>query len=222
VPTYPPIFCVTGIDGCGKSTHLQLLADRLAATGGGRTAPLSVWEIAHSPRYQVHPFIADRAAVHRYLGTLHRGPRLLFVLHGLLESLELAGEVAPPPNPAAPSLIATPPSLILANGYWHKYVFTEHLHGEDLDWLRLLCRRFPVPRRTVLLDLSPEAAFERKPGITPYECGFQPPGRDTFVAFQARLRTLFLAEAARAGWPVIDADRPQEQVAADLHAIFAE
>ncbi len=82
----PPLFCLTGIDGCGKSSHIRRLTEWLAETHGERAAHLHVWEIAHHPRYHHHPFITDAAAVHRYLGLLSGGPRTLFIFHGLLES----------------------------------------------------------------------------------------------------------------------------------------
>ncbi|RCK79087.1 MAG: Thymidylate kinase [Candidatus Ozemobacter sibiricus] len=202
----PPLVCLTGIDGCGKSTHIRGLSEWLANTHGRRAAHLHVWEIAHNPRYHHHPFIADPAAVHRYLALLSGGPRALFIFHGLLESLHLVRQARP--------------DLILANGYWYKYAFTEALTGTDPQWLRTFAAVFPRPVVTVLLDLDPALAWSRKSTVTPYECGFQPPSEATFVAFQSRLRASLRDEAAREGWPVVAVDRPPAAVGADLIRIL--
>ncbi len=202
------LIAVTGIDGCGKSTHVRRLATRAVAAGGLPLPTLSVWDIARHPRYQHHPFICDRAAVHQYLATLSGGARALFVMHGLLESWAL--------------LSPDEQGVVLADGYWYKYVLTEHLHGENLDWLLGVAGRLPTPKYTVLLDLDPAVAWRRKPRVTPYECGFKNPGEVTFIAFQTRLREQLLALAARERWRVVDVDRPEDAVAADLDRIVRE
>lgn len=204
IRTVPPMVCLTGIDGCGKSTHARLLAEHLAEKGIAVTG-LSVWDIARNPRYHHHPFISDREAIHRYLTLLHGGARALFILHALHESLALAGEAG---NAAS--------KLILADGYWYKYVFTEHLHGQPLEWLLQVISGFPRPIVTILLDLEPAAAWARKPAVTPYECGFQPPGERAFLDFQVRLRDLFRRRAAVEGWKTVAVDRPISEVAAEI------
>ncbi|NLI74919.1 MAG: hypothetical protein GX442_00595 [Candidatus Riflebacteria bacterium] len=201
-----PMICLTGIDGCGKSTHIRRLADWLRERHGREAAHLHVWDIAKNPRYHTHPFISDQAAVHRYLGLLGPGPRALFVFHGLLESYRL--------------VTAAHPAVVLANGYWYKYGFTEALHGTDAAWLRGVATIFPRPTVTLMLDLDPRAAWARKPAVTPYECGFQAPSEAAFTGFQDRLRGLLLDQGSREGWHLVPVDRPEDEVAADLQQII--
>jgi thymidylate kinase len=204
----PPraFFCLTGPDGCGKSTHVRRLSAWLQNEQHQKTGVFSVWEIAKNPRYHSHAFISDRRAVNQYLGLLHGGSRALFVFHGLYESYSLA--------------MSEEPAALLADGHWHKYAFTEHLHGEDLEWLKNIAGGFPQPRVTIFLDISPEIAWDRKQGaVTAYECGFASPTREHFLEFQTRLRDLFLREAQEAGWIVLATDRPEDDVADDIKKI---
>ncbi len=201
----PALICLTGTDGCGKSTHLKLIADWLSEEFGLPAVPVSVWEITRNPRYHSHPFISDREAIHRYLGSLEKGPRALFVFHALMEALERA-------DPKG--------GILLADGYWYKYAFTEALHGESLEWLQNVAERFPKPSRTILLDLPPGEAWSRKPKVTPYECGFAAPSEKTFLEFQARLRALFLDRAQKEGWDIVPADRPTVETARVLRELL--
>ncbi|MBI3039645.1 hypothetical protein HYY75_11485, partial [bacterium] len=149
----PNLICLTGIDGSGKSTHLRRLSKWLEEKHNLKSSPLSVWEIAKNPTYHKHPFISDRNAVHKYLGMLHPTARALFIFHGLFESFDLTKDSIAP--------------IVIADGYWYKYAFTENLQGQDLDWLLAICGRFPKPKLTILLDLDPVDAWQRKPNITP-------------------------------------------------------
>ena len=198
----PPILCLTGIDGCGKSTHLSRLARRLERHKKLRADVLTVWSITRNAHYQNHPFISDRTAIHRYLATLHGGARMLFIAHALMESLDL--------------LTDERVQVVLADGYWYKYLCSERLHGLSLDWLLRTVACLPAPRRTILLDLPPEKAWERKSDVTPYECGMARPCEAAFVTFQSRLRRELRELADAQGWPVIDVDRPEEEVADEL------
>lgn len=198
----PPLICLTGIDGCGKSTHLKKLSDRLFEQLGKRPPILSVWDISRLTRYHTHPFITDREALYQYLGSLHGGARALFILHALRESLD--------------SILDTNPRLVLVDGYWYKYLLTEILHDDDLEWLLQTTAGFPRPVGTVLLDLSGDTSLKRKPSLTPYECGFAKPGPATFVPFQNRLRSSLLDMARQEHWPVVDVDRPEFAVAEQI------
>ncbi len=196
------VICITGIDGCGKTTQIRRLAKWLEESGFPPPPVLSVWEIAKNPRYQNHPFISDRKAVHQYLSQLHGGARALFVFHALLESLALTEGSAG--------------NITLADGFWHKYAFTEHLHGEDIKWLSQVAGRFPRPVLSILLDIEPQAAWKRKPAVTAYECGFQKPSEEDFIVFQTKLRLLFLEISRAESWESVNGERGEEEVFRDI------
>ncbi|MBF0502014.1 MAG: hypothetical protein HQM09_17880 [Candidatus Riflebacteria bacterium] len=240
--TLPPIICLTGIDGCGKSTHVRRVENWLAGdslinidvspvnqdnerpadnkknadvfdehTGGlspRRIATLSVWDITRLSKYHSHPFISDKRAIHEYLGKLSGPARALFILHALHESLEAARQ--------------TGATMIIADGYWYKYVFTEYLHGCDLEWLLAAVGAFPKPSITIMLDLPPEASWARKPMVTPYECGFAPPCEDAFLSFQRRLRATLLDRASRDSWSIVPCNRPEAETAEAIHDIIIQ
>ncbi|MFZ2960653.1 MAG: hypothetical protein WA705_27550 [Candidatus Ozemobacteraceae bacterium] len=204
----PPIICLTGIDGCGKSTHLKTISRRLAEEKKVTAAFLTVWDISRNKRYQSHSFISDKEAIYRYLATLHGGARMLFIAHALMESLEL--------------LLEEKPDVILADGYWYKYLFSESLHGLGVDWLLKAVTGFPEPHKCVLLDIPAERSWARKPGITPYECGMAEPGEKTFLSFQTRLRQEMLRYARGKNWSVISVDRPVNDVADELWKLLKD
>lgn len=200
------IFCLTGIDGCGKSTQTRLLQEWLENEGAIEFSTFGVWDITRSPRYQGHAFISDKAAIHQYLGRLHGGARALFIFHALFEALAM--------NAGKP--------FLGADGYWYKYAFTEHLHGENLTWLEKVAAGFPRPRLVLFLDLAPELAWKRKEAFTPYECGFKEPNEANFIEFQTKLRNLFVQKAAQEGWAVLPADQPPETVANEIRKLIAQ
>jgi dTMP kinase len=81
--------------------------------------------------------------------------------------------------------------------------------GVDPEWLDLIQRALPEPTLTVLLDIEPRAAIERKRT-----------GRDRFerdMSLLERVRDSYRRQAASApSWVVIDAARPPDDVAADV------
>jgi dTMP kinase len=79
-------------------------------------------------------------------------------------------------------------------------------HGLDPAWLEEIQRHLPAATVTVLLDISPATAVQRKRT-----------GRDRFerdLALLARVRDSYRRQAAQHGWVVIDAEPGKEQVAA--------
>ncbi|MBF0548372.1 MAG: hypothetical protein HQM08_28310 [Candidatus Riflebacteria bacterium] len=198
----PPIICLTGVDGCGKSTHIKRLRERIQLEKGKKCEILSVWDITNLPKYQTHPFISDRTVIHRYLASLHSPARALFILHALMESLD--------------SILEKKPDIILAEGYWYKYILTETLHFQNSELLFKFAEAFPLPSKVVLLDVPPEDVWERKPTVTLYECGFSEPSRDSFIAFQSLLRKIMIEFCKHKGWKAIDARPPQDDVASEI------
>jgi thymidylate kinase len=133
---------------------------------------------------------------------------MLFIAHSLLESRDLLADEEV--------------DLVLADGYWYKYLCSVRLHGLPEAWLMKTVSCLPVPRLTILFDLAPERSWARKPDVTPYECGMAEPGESSFVDFQTRLRTVLVALGTGRSWPVVDAGRTQDGVAAELWDLVRE
>ena len=82
----------------------------------------------------------------------------------------------------------------------------EHMHRAPIDaaWLEDIQRFLPAADITVLLDIAPETAVERKAS-----------GRDRYerdLGLLARVRESYRRQAARSGWVVINAEQPRDEV----------
>jgi dTMP kinase len=80
--------------------------------------------------------------------------------------------------------------------------------GLDPAWLTELQRFLPPPSLTIMLDIAPETAVQRKAvDRDRYE-------RD--LAMQERVRASYRRQAADGAWVVIDGERSKDQVAEDV------
>lgn len=103
----------------------------------------------------------------------------------------------------------------LAAGRWvvcDRFVASSIAYGEaqglDAAWLETIQEVLPQPDDTILLDLAPAAAAQRKRQ-----------GRDAFeqdLDLLARVRASYLRQARRAGWHVVDATRDRQTVTQDV------
>jgi dTMP kinase len=81
-------------------------------------------------------------------------------------------------------------------------------HGLDAAWLTEIQRTLPQPTVTVLLDIAPDAAADRKRT-----------NRDKFeqdLGMLGRVRASYLRQAAEQDWIVVNANRPIEVVGFDV------
>ena len=93
-----------------------------------------------------------------------------------------------------------------------RYVASSIAYGEaqglDPLWLMEVQKFLPEPSLTILLDIAPETAVQRKAvDRDRYE-------RD--LAMQARVRDSYRRQAAEQNWVRLDGERPKEIVAADV------
>jgi dTMP kinase len=78
----------------------------------------------------------------------------------------------------------------------------------DPAWLRDMQRYLPDPDLTILLDIAPETAVQRKAT-----------GRDRYerdLALLSRVRESYGRQAADEGWLKLNGERPRDQVSADV------
>ncbi len=99
-----------------------------------------------------------------------------------------------------------------------RYVASSVAYGEsqglDVDWLIQTQRFLPAPDLTILLDIAPELAVERKAT-----------GRDRYerdLALLGRVRDSYLRQAQQTGWAQVDGNRGKADVAAEIMAILGE
>jgi dTMP kinase len=96
-----------------------------------------------------------------------------------------------------------------------RYKGSSVAYGEAMDldplWLTEIQKFLPEPTITILLDIAPETAVQRKSvDRDRYE-------RD--LALQARVRESYLRQAHERNWIILDGERPKDVIAA---AIFTE
>lgn len=93
-----------------------------------------------------------------------------------------------------------------------RYLASSIAYGEaqalDAAWLAELQKFLPPPALTILLDIAPETAVQRKAvDRDRYE-------RD--LAMQVRVRESYQRQAAHQNWIVLDGERPKETISADV------
>jgi dTMP kinase len=162
------LICITGPDGSGKSTLINALKNDLPGS-----VITSIWDLLKEPsRQQVVPFKTP-VEVDAYLSCLHAGSRSLFLMHCLLEALEIAKEKKP--------------AYILTDSYWYKYYATEIAHGASPAYLDKLVTVFEKPDHLFYIRAGEDLTTERKKYFSGYECGFAGATNEkTFSAFQQK------------------------------------
>ena len=103
--------------------------------------------------------------------------------------------------------------VILCDRYVASSIAYGEAQGLDRAWLADIQRLLPSPQVTILLDISPDTAVERKAA-----------GRDRYerdLDLLKRVRQSYHAQAAGPQWVLIPGDRPKEDVGADVRKAVA-
>jgi dTMP kinase len=98
--------------------------------------------------------------------------------------------------------------VVICDRYLASSVAYGEAQGLDPRWLFDLQRLLPQPDLTVLLDIAPEVAADRKRA-----------NRDRYesdMSLLERVRASYLRQAAAPGWHVIDGARPADAVEGDV------
>ena len=98
--------------------------------------------------------------------------------------------------------------FLVCDRYMASSVAYGEAQGLDEAWLTEIQKFLPPPLLTVLLDIEPETAVQRKAvDRDRYE-------RD--IALQRRVRESYYRQAAGGGWVVLDGERPPATIHADV------
>jgi dTMP kinase len=98
--------------------------------------------------------------------------------------------------------------ILVCDRYTASSVAYGEAFGLDPAWLTDMQKFLPQASLTILLDIAPETAVQRKSvDRDRYE-------RD--LAMQARVRESYHRQAQEQGWVVLDGERPKELIAADV------
>ena len=187
------LIAIEGLDQSGKETQAQLLRDGLRAAG-------------HKARLVAFPDYGTSIGeeIARALqGEREYGPDVMQLLY-MANRYERKADI----------------ERWLAGGVilvCDRYVASGIAYGEanDLDsaWLAEVQKFLPRAALTIVLDISPEAAVQRKAvDRDRYE-------RD--LALQQRVRDSYLRQAEQPDWVRVDGERPKSVVAEEIASVVA-
>lgn len=98
--------------------------------------------------------------------------------------------------------------VLVCDRYLASSIAYGEAQGLDPEWLRDMQRFLPTPDLTILLDIAPETAVQRKAT-----------GRDRYerdLALLSRVRDSYRRQAEQDGWLRLDGERPRDAVSADV------
>jgi dTMP kinase len=104
-------------------------------------------------------------------------------------------------------------AVLVCDRYLASSIAYGEAQGLDGAWLRDMQRFLPQPDLTILLDIAPDTAVQRKAA-----------GRDRYerdLALLSRVRESYQRQAQSAGWLRLDGERPRDVVSADVLTAIA-
>jgi dTMP kinase len=99
-------------------------------------------------------------------------------------------------------------AVLVCDRYLASSIAYGEAQGLDPAWLSDVQRFLPRPDLTILLDIAPETAVQRKAS-----------GRDRYerdLALLSRVRDSYRRQAQQGGWLRLDGERPRDAVSADV------
>ncbi len=161
------LICITGMDGSGKTTLINLLASQIE-----NVYVANIWDLLKNKETFL-PF-QSKAQIDRFLCALTPDSRLLFLAHALKFSIDKA--------------FASNKTAILFDSYFYKYFATELTLGADNELIQSLILSFPQPDFVFDLELDLTESAKRKKNFSAYECGINAPNEQNFVHFQQKVK----------------------------------
>ena len=193
---------IDGIDGCGKSTQVKLLADALKRKGVAVVT--SKWK---DSEYVQKLFIGDLLSRFQD-GTVRIPPEARTFLLAADISNRLESSIKP---------AIAGGETVIGDRYIYKVIAQGVARGLEEAWLWDLFSFAPEPDVAIFLDIDPGLAAERIVAyrdISYYEAGMDVmTGVDrkcNFIEFQTKVRENLLRIAHHTGGLIVDAGKPQE------------
>ena len=184
------LVAIEGLDQSGKETQAKLLRNRIRAVGYKS-------RVESFPDYGTS--IGEEIA-RALQGEREYGPetmQLLYVANRFERKLDIDRW-----NDAG--------IVVIFDRYVASSIAYGEAHGLDPNWLTNLQLYLPQPDLTLLLDIAPKTAVERKAT-----------GRDRYerdLELLERVRGSYLRQAEQSDWMLVDGEQNKEQVAAALAA----
>jgi dTMP kinase len=177
-----------GLDQSGKQTQAEVLRDRV--TAAGRTCRLLSFPDYTTPIgteifKALHGEREYEADVMQLLYVTNRYERRIAIEQWLADGV-----------------------VLLCDRYVASSVAYGEAQGLDPEWLAGIQRFLPSPHVTILLEIAPETAVQRKAT-----------GRDRYerdLALLSRVGDSYRRQAEQPGWIRVDGERPRDAISADI------
>ena len=192
-PGHGALIAFEGLDQSGKQTQAELLRDRLKRHG--RKA-----RIVSFPDYGTS--IGEEIA-RALQGEREYGPDVMQLLY-IANRYERKADLERWLDGGL---------ILVCDRYLASSVAYGEAQGLDSAWLADLQKFLPPATLTILLDIAPETAVQRK--------AVERDRYERDLALQSRVRDSYARQAAAPSWIVIDGERPQDVVAADVFGVVA-
>jgi dTMP kinase len=194
---------IDGIDGCGKSTQVRLLHDKLLDRGLPTT--ISKWQ---DSAYIQKLFIGD--LIKRIQeGSVRIPPESRTFLLGADISYRLESLIKP---------LLEKGHIVIGDRYVYKVIAQGIARGLEKDWLQRLFSFAPVPDLVIMLDVPPGVSLRRITGsreISYYEAGLDVLNTNdkkaAYLEFQTKVRAEMLELMKAVGGIVIDGNLTVER-----------
>lgn len=196
---------ILGPDGGGKTTQVTRLLSWVTDTFGVPARSMAKRDIFDAERFPECAFFgcSYETLAHHFLPQMLDESRALWLIY--MNAVLIRRQ---PPQPD---------EVVFLDGYWHKHYATEAAFGLSPEWLLEVCRFFPEPDLTILLDIDPRVIVARGHRHHPYESGCDFAVRDeSFIAHQDKVRAYLLDLAARRGYTVVPADQSEDDLFREL------
>lgn len=200
------LIAIVGPDGAGKSTIVQAVKAEVAKLCS--VSLVDKWDILDRETFPEYRFLStDLKTLRTCVAEMRDTNRTLFLFWALQGSL-------------SPARLAQS-EVVLLDGYWPKHAAAEIAYSAPPALLEALIAVMPRADLTILLDVEPEVAYERRTSdpntaLVAYECGQAGCSREGFIAHQSKIRSTLLPWARDLGWTVVDANRPLDAVTAEV------
>ena len=188
------LIAIEGLDQSGKATQAQLLRDELRE-GGTRARMVSFPDYGTS--------IGEEIA-RALQGERDYSPEVMQLLY-VANRFERKADLERWLDGGL---------VVVCDRYVASTIAYGEAQGLDVDWLTRMQRLLPAPDLTILLDIAPELAVERKAT-----------GRDRYerdLSLLGRVRESYLRQAQHASWVRVDGGRDKTDVADQIRAILGE
>jgi len=177
-----------GLDQSGKQTQAERVRDRVKALG-------RECRLLSFPDYETPIGLEIAKALHGERDYAADVMQLMYVAN----RYEKRGEMTKALEGG---------TILVCDRYLASSIAYGEAQGLDPAWLRDIQKFLPQPDLTILLDIAPETAVQRKAT-----------NRDRYerdLALLSRVRESYHRQAAQDGWLRLDGERPRDAVAADV------